>query len=216
MRASTTRAAIAAVAGLALLGSGRWAAAEEGGRLGPSPWFPVVDPEAGAQETFDQNTLGIVRVGDEGWRVNRGKYRTLLARHDFFVTVGRTDLARHQATSAATSRIVFWSGFVGVAVGAGLLYAHAAKGGVDPSVQSGLIFAGGGLAAMWISTWITGPSVAPEEAEEMAQRYNEQLKLHIERETGTERRKPMQVRAPTLRPWTDGRSGGGLIALVTF
>lgn len=105
--------------------------ADADGRLGAAPWFPIVEPEANPQETFEQNTLGVVHLGESGWRVNRGRYRALLTRHDFYVTVGRADLARHDAASAATSRIVFWSGFASVAVGAGLLYAHGAPG--EPS-----------------------------------------------------------------------------------
>ena len=191
------------------------------GQLGAAPWFPAVDP-ASPQETLEQNTLGVVEVGDGGWRVNRGKYRALLARHDFFVTVGRTDSARHHAASAATSRILFWSGLAGVGVGIGLLYAHAAEGGFEPSATPGLACAAGGLVTVWISSWFTGPTVTPEEAEEMAYRYNVRLKLHIERETGGETRGPQQAaaprapRAPRFLPWTDGRSAGGVMALVAF
>jgi hypothetical protein len=187
------------------------------GRPGPGPWFPLIDPEA-PQETLEHNTLGIVRVGESGWRANRGKYRALLDRHDFFVTVGRTDLARHQATSAATSQVMFWSGIAGVATGGLLLYAHASEGGFDPSIRTGLIFVGGGLLVSWISTWITGPSVAPEEAEEMAGGYNELLKLHIEREIGSPRPRPVRASAPppSLAPWADGRSAGGLMLRTAF
>jgi hypothetical protein len=203
----------AAGIGLVLALLARPAAAD--GQLGAAPWFPAVDP-AGPQETFEHNTLAVVQTGEEGWRANRGKYRTLLTRHDFFVTVGRTDLARHQAASAATSRILFWSGLAGVGVGIGLLYAHVAEGGYDPSATPGLAFAAGGLVTVWMSSWFTGPSVAPEEAEEMADRYNIRLKLHIERETGGETRRPQQAARPRVLPWTDGRSAGGLMALVTF
>jgi hypothetical protein len=208
---------IGVVVGLAAVLLAARPAAAEGGHLGASPWFPHVDADANPQETYDLNTLGVVRLGEEGWRVNRGKYRSLVSRHDFFVTVGRTDLARHDARSDAISSIVFWSGLASVGVGAVLVYAHGTPGGLDPSLQSGLLFGAGGFVGMWISTWFTGATVAPEEAEEMAQRYNEQLQLHIERETGSERRKPMQVRAPTLLlPWTDGLSGGGVMALAVF
>ena len=41
------------------------------------------------------------------------------------------------------SREVFWSGVVGMGVGVGLLYAHAAEGGFEPSATPGLICAGG-------------------------------------------------------------------------
>ena len=220
MRASS-RATGGIAAGFAavlviLLVAARPALADES-RLGEAPWFPLIDPQA-PQETFELNTLGIVHVGESGWRANRGKYRSLLTRHDFFVTVGRTDLARHQATSAATSQVVFWSGIASVGAGGLLLYAHASEGGFDPSIRTGLIFVGGGLLATWISTWITGPSVASDEAEEMALRYNEQLKLHIEREIDSPRPRPIRASAPapTVAPWADGRSAGGLALRAVF
>ena len=206
-----------------LLGHARPARADEG-RLGPAPWFPMLDPATSPEETYEQNTLGIVH-GGEDWRPNRGKYRSLLSRHDFFVTVGRTDLARHQAASAATSRIVFWSGVASVGVGAALVYAHAVRGGFEPSATSGLIFAGSGLLACWISTFITGPSVSIEEAEEMAHRYNQQLKVHIEHEVGDKAPPPVQAARPAqpspralswIAPWIDGRSAAGLLAAAAF
>lgn len=207
---------MAALVALLVLAPARPARADDG-QQGGSPWFPLVDPEA-PQETFDRNTLGIVRVGESGWRANRGKYRSLLDRHDFFVTVGRLDLARHQASSAATSRVVFWSGIAGMGTGALLFYAHVSEGGFDPSFRTCLLFVGGGLLATWISTWITGPTVSSDEAEEMALRYNDQLKLHIEREIGSPPTRPLQAAAPAPKvvPWTDGRSAGGLALRAVF
>lgn len=156
-------------------------------------------------------------MGDAAWRANRGKYRSQLSRHDFFVTVGRTDLAEHEGRSAATSRIVYWSGFASAVVGLGLFYAHSSQGGFDPSVRTGLIFVGGGVIAICVSAYITGPDVSADQAEEMALRYNQQLKLHIERAIGSDRPRPMQVLAPPwLVPWIDGRSGGGLRLLTVF
>ncbi len=192
------------------------AAAAEGGQLGASPWFPLVDVEKGAGETYDLNTLDIIRVGEEGWRPNRGKYRSLLSRHDFYVTVGRTDLARRESASAATSNVLFWVGCAGVVVGGLLLYAHVSPGGADPGVESGLLVAGAGLGTAYLSTFFTGPSVSPEEAMEMTQRYNERLKLHIEEQSGEAKPRPLQALAPRVVPWSDGRSAGGLLALFAF
>jgi len=194
----------------------RQAVAGEPGTLGPSPWVPLVDGEQDAGELYQLNTLAIVRIGDEGWRVNRGKYRKLLTRHDFYVTLGRTDLARHDAASAATSRLLFWSGVAGVAVGALLLYAHVSPGGADPGAAPGLIVAGGGLASVYVSSFFTGPSVEPEEAEEMAQRYNEHLKHHLEDPPASSGLRRVQARALRLLPWTDGRAAGGLMVLAAF
>ena len=194
----------------------RPAQAAETGQIGTSPWFPFVASPEAAQETYELNTLGIVRVGDESWRADRGKYRALVSRHDFYVTVGRTDLARHEAASAATSSILFWSGFAVVAAGAIMFYAHASPGGADPGVAPVLIAACGGLGAMYLSSFFTGPSVSQAEAEEMSQRYNARLKQQIEQELPASSPRPVQARAPRVLPWTDGRSGGGLMAVASF
>jgi hypothetical protein len=199
-----------------LTGTARRAVAGEPGTLGASPWFPLVNGEQDVDDVYQQNTLAIVHIGADGWRANRGKYRSLLTRHDFYVTVGRTDLARHDSASAATSRLFFWSGIAGVAVGALLFYAHVSPGGTDPGAAPGLILAGAGLTSMYVSSFVTGPSVEPEEAEEMAQRYNEHLKQHLEAPRDPPGPGPMQVGAPRLLPWTDGRAGGGLSLLATF
>lgn len=55
----------------------------QGTELGPTPWFPIADPEKTPHELFEQNTLGIIRVGEQGWRANRGRYRESLTRRDF-------------------------------------------------------------------------------------------------------------------------------------
>ena len=176
--------------------------------------------QKGAAETYDQNTLDIIRVGDEGWRANRGKYRSQLSRHDFYVTVGRTDLARREVSAAATSRALLWFGCAGAVIGGVLVYAHVSPGGASPRLETGLIVAGAGVGTAYLSTFFNGPSVSQDEAAEMTQRYNERLKLHIEQQSGEAKPKPVQALTPRVVPFvvrsTDGRSGGGLLALVTF
>ncbi len=195
---------------------GRQPAGQAIGQLGETPWLPVVDPAVGPQETFELNTLDIVRVGEDGWRPNRGKYRSLLSRHDFYVTLGRTDLAGSDAASATTSRVLMWSGYAGVAVGGLLFYAHLSPGGVDPGLTPGLVCVGAGAVAVLASGWFTGPSVSQAEAEEMARRYNERLRAHIQHEGDDDRPQPVQALAPRFVPWTDGRSGAGILAVGAF
>jgi hypothetical protein len=210
-------AAVAVLAGT-LLGA-RPAAAqsgETGGQIGEAPWLPVVDPAVGPEETLELNTLDIVRVGEDGWRPNRGKYRSLLSRHDFYVTVGRTDLASRDAGSASTSRWLMWSGYAGVAAGALLLYAHLSPGGADPGIAPGLVCVAGGGIAVFASGWFTGPAVSQAEAEEMARRYNDRLRAHLEGEGGDDRPTPVQAMGPRFVPWVDGRSGAGLVAVGSF
>ncbi len=82
----------------------------------------MVDPEKGAEETFELNTLGLIREGDGAdaeWRISRGKYRESVSRHDFFITVGRPDPARRESSrqvEARTAMVV--GGITGIIVGA--------------------------------------------------------------------------------------------------
>lgn len=206
--------AVVVLAG-AVLGLPGRAAAEDDGRLGQAPWFPMIDAEKSAQELVEQNALGIIRVGDQGWRANRGKYRSSLTRVDFYKTIGRVDLARQQSSSNTTSAVLTWTGVVGIGAGALLFYAHVAQGGLEPGPLPGLVFVGGGLASFGVSSFFTGPSVSADEAEEMSRRYNEVLKRHVEDET-ERKQAPIQALRPRILPWTDGRTGGGLTALAVF
>jgi hypothetical protein len=198
-----------------LVGRPRQASATEG-ELGPTPWFPSADPEKTPLELLEQNTLAIIRIGEQGWRANRGRYRASLTRRDFYLTVGRGDLAERQAASNATSRTLTVTGVAGIGIGVLLLYAHFARGGLEPGLLPGLVVFGGGVAAYGASAFVTGPSVSADEAEVMIRRYNERLKLHIEDETGTRKEAPIQASRPRLFPWTDGRTGAGVMAVAVF
>jgi hypothetical protein len=191
-------------------------ASAEDGRLGAEPWYPFLDPEKSPEEVLERNALAIVRIGDEGWRVNRGSYRSLVSRRDFYVTLGRGDLARREAKAEAWSSTLFWSGVVVMSVGTIVLYTHGADGGLDPGLPPGLIVFGGGLALMLSAGFFTPPNIPADEAVDMVERYNQLLKLHIEREMGVPKPKPVQASAPRIVPWTDGRSGGGFVMLATF
>jgi hypothetical protein len=191
-------------------------AAAEDGRLGARPWYPPVEPDKPPEETLDKHTLGIVRVGDNDWRVNRGKYRALMSRRDFYFTVGRGDLATRLEDAQNWSSVLFWSGVAGMAAGVGLLYASSADGGLEPSRRTGLIVLSGGLAVMLSSAFTREPDIPLDEAIDMAERYNKSLKAHIEREMGITKPNPVQAAAPRIGPWTDGRSSAGMFMLVTF
>ena len=122
-----------------LTATARPAVAAEPGTLGVLPGSLWSTGNRTPSRCTSRTRWAIVHVGADGWRANRGKYRSLLTRHDFYVTLGRTDLARHDAASATTSHWLFWSGLAGVAVGALLFYAHVSPGGTDPGAAPGLI-----------------------------------------------------------------------------
>src|SRR4051794_4253102 len=98
---------------------------------GGTPWFPMVDTR-GPDETFELNTLAVIRVGDDNWRVNRGKYRESVTVHDFYVTIGRADLARKDRESATLSTLLTVAGWGAVGAGTLLTFAHLSPGGLDP------------------------------------------------------------------------------------
>lgn len=205
---------MALVIGIMLTAEARWAHAGDGDG---KPWLPLVGEDDTPAGLYDTHSLSMIRVGEQGWRINRGKYRSSISRHDFFLTVGRQDLALHESRSAAMSSIMAWGG-AGLVVG-GLWWAYAAisPGGFDPSPGLGFGVACIGVVSLYSSSWVTGPSLGQDEAETMALRYNDQLKEHIERETGMEQRKPLHVRLRGLVPWAEGRAGTfGVLALATF
>jgi len=202
---------------LLVLGLSAPAARADDGDGAGRPWFPMIDPRAPG-ETYDLNELSVIRVGADDWRVNRGKYRESVSRHDFFVTIGRGDLAQRETSARATSGAILWCGVTAMGIGTWMLYAHFSPGGLDPSPAWGLgLLAGGGVAAL-VSGHIDGPSLSQDEVDGMARRYNDQLRTHIEEEDG--QRPPSRIQAhlelPRLAPWTDGRSGLGLLAVGRF
>ena len=180
-----------------------------------APWFPMVEENATADDVYAAFSLSVVRGGDTVWRVNRGRYRESVARRDFFVTVGRQDLAARETGAAQLSSILTWGG-LGVAAGGALfLYAHATPGGVDPPAWPGLVLLGGGLTGLIIGQLVSGPRVTTDEVEEMTTRYNNQLKAHIEDKTGVVKPQPVQARLQMVAPWAGG-SSFGLLATATF
>src|SRR6185369_17471625 len=94
-------------------------------------------PGKGAEETFELNTLGLIRVGGEEWRVFRGKYRSSVNRHDFFVTLGRPDLAAREASRRTAENAFYYGGLGTALVGGALLFAHLQSGGFDPPPAAG-------------------------------------------------------------------------------
>jgi hypothetical protein len=181
--------------------------------LGSSSWFPLVDPAVGAEETFELNTLGIIREGAQ-WRVVRGKYRASVSHHDFFRTVGRPDLDTQDASRRFTHNALLLGGYGVAAVGVGLLFAKAVKGGFDPPWAVGGGILAGGCLAVWVSGAFEDPALSPSEADELASRYNEQLRLHLEQPERAPRI-VAQRRMPLLFPWVSS-SAGGMAASLTF
>src|SRR5262245_35528419 len=90
------------------------AAEARAAELGDTVWIPKVDPEKGVEETIELNLLGMIRSDDDGdadWRIFRGKYRESVSRRDFFITVGRPDLADRESSRRTKRTILLWSGY---------------------------------------------------------------------------------------------------------
>jgi hypothetical protein len=180
------------------------------------PWLPMVEEDASPDEVYGKYALSVVHVGDEGWRVNRGQYRESVSRKDFFVTVGRPDLAAREQSRNGL-QIGLLSTSVGLVITGGVvMFAGISKGGWDPPPTWGFATMGAGAALVLIGSMIHGPIVTVDEVDAVVNRYNDLLKAHIEEETGTSKPKPIQARLELISPFVDGRSGGGLMAVASF
>jgi hypothetical protein len=180
------------------------------------PWLPMVEDGASPDDVYSKYSLSVVHVGDDGWRVNRGQYRESVSRKDFFVTVGRPDLAAREQSGSGARNGLIWSGVCVAVTGGVLMLAGISKGGWDPPPLWGLATMGVGIGLVWIGSGVHGPEVTSGEADAVVNRYNDLLKAHIEEETGTSKPKPIQARLELIAPFVDGRSGGGLMAVASF
>jgi len=209
---TTTRAALPRIAIVAALGLACWLgpAAVRAAELGDTVWIPMVDPDKGAEATFEQNTLGLIHEGEGAnadWRICRGKYRESVSRHDFFITVGRPDLARRQASRQSKHNWMVLGGVAGIIGGAWVIGASVSKGGWDPPWYLGGGLMAGGAIAYFASDIFEGPELKVDEAESLVRRYNEylqeRLKLNPERENRIH-----VVQSFQLAPWIAPGSGG--------
>jgi hypothetical protein len=179
----------------------------------------MVDPEKGAEETFALNTLGLIREGDDGdaeWRIVRGKYRDSVSRHDFFITVGRPDLAKRESSRRSRQTLLVVGGLGAILAGSWVLFATASEGGWDPhwALGAGLV-AGGFISFYWVSDVFSGPDLKVDEAEGLIRRYNEHLQDRLQRPTDRDKRIQV-VQSLHLAPWFAPGSGGGLAVAARF
>jgi hypothetical protein len=182
--------------------------------LGDTVWIPMVDPDKGAEETFALNTLGMIRGGEGGdadWRIFRGKYRASVSRHDFFITVGRPDLARRQSSRQSRHTLMVVGGIVSAVAGVYVAYAAVSKGGWDPPLAPGAGLIAAGLLAYWTSGVFSGPDLEIGEAESLIRRYNERLQDRLIR-PGTREKQVQVVQSFQLAPWIAAGSGGLAVA----
>lgn len=178
--------------------------------LGDTVWIPLVDPEKGAEETFAQNTLGLIHEGEGAnadWRICRGKYRESVSRHDFFITVGRPDLARRESSRNSKHNWMVLGGIAGIIAGPVVLGASFSKGGWDPPWALGAGLIAGGAISYFASDIFAGPDLKVDEADGLVRRYNERL---LDRLRPPERESRIQaaVQSIELAPWIAPGSGG--------
>jgi len=209
-------AAVAGAVALVLLAAPRSARAANDQQPPGKPWLPMVEEGASPEEVYATYSLSVVHVGENEWRVNRGPYRESVSRSDFFVTVGRPDLAEREQRGNSKQNAFVFTGFALLATGGVVLYAGASRGGWDPPPVYGFGMMAAGVGVLWIGLRMHGPLVTPEEVDGVVGRYNELLKVHIEEETGTSKPRPVQARLELIAPFVDGRSGGGLMAVASF
>src|SRR4051794_16524351 len=183
-----------------------WTQAAE---LGDTVWIPLVDPEKGPEETFAQNTLGFIREGEEAdanWRISRGKYREAVSRHDFFITVGRPDLARRESSRQSKHTMLLVGGVAGIVAGAWTVGASFSKGGWDPPWPLGAGLMVGGVVAYFVSDLFDGPDLKVDEADGLVRRYNE--RLHDSLTVPQPESHLRVVQSLQVAPWIAMGSGG--------
>jgi hypothetical protein len=121
--------------------------------------------------------LGIGIVKADSWRPVRGKYRWRMSRQEFFLHVGRRDLAEQQSSTDTWSDVLFYGGFAVTL--SGVLYPFLTRN-EDGGIQSeGLLIGGalflGGLVMSNVGAAFSGPVVDAKAASSLALRYNERL-----------------------------------------
>jgi len=203
------------IVGALALASWLVAAAAHATDLGDTVWIPMVDPEKGAEETLELNSLGLIREGegaDADWRIYRGKYRESVSRHDFFITVGRPDLAKRESSRQSRHSLLVIGGVTAIVAGSWLVFAAVSKGGWDPPLALGAgLMAGGFISFFWVSNLFSGPDLNLDETEGLIRRYNERLRDRLIQPA--DRGNRIQVMQTLhLAPWIAPGSGGLAVA----
>jgi hypothetical protein len=192
-------------------------AAAHAADLGDNVWIPMVDPAKGAEETLELNALGIIREGEDAkadWRVFRGKYRSSVSRHDFFITVGRPDLDRRESSRQSKHTSMVVGGVAAIIVGVFVAGASFSKGGWDPPWYVGVGLMAGGFVVFQVSDVFAGPDLNVDEADGLVRRYNERLLERLN--PPTDPRKHIQaLDSLRLAPWI-ALGSGGLAATARF
>jgi hypothetical protein len=193
-------------------------AAGHAAELGGTVWVPMVDPEKGPEETLELNTLGVIREGDGAnadWRIYRGKYRESVSRHDFFIAVGRPDLAQRDSSRQSKHTALVVGGLAATVAGVWVLGATFTKGGWDPPAWlGGALMAGGVISFFWLSDLFEGPDLKVDEAEGLVRRYNEHLQERLKPPAERDNRiQAMRLgQSLHLAPWLAPGAGGLAVA----
>jgi len=197
----------------------RAASAEETPPEKHEPLFPRMDSRHSPEETFDLNTFSIIREG-ASWRVNRGKYRESTTRNEFLTTIGRQDLLPTVDPTRRTAGLAtLWTGIVMASVGGGLLAYELEHSDVPNFTGTTVDKAAWGLIGVGTVAIIAGallskrrgPRISSEDAERMADDYNNQLKAFMRRQIDEA---PVQARGPAAVP--AGPRVVGLVAALRF
>ncbi len=148
-----------------------------------------------AAETLQLNTLGLVHqrltkisligipiVREDTWYPVVGKYRYGLSREEFYLRVGKPELAAQQSSRDTTSNILFYGGFAVALSGIVVpLVTQDEDGVTEGGILIGAALFVGGVVMSNIGSAMSGPVIDQTEAEALAQRYNGALALRVSR-----------------------------------
>jgi len=163
------------LAGAQLLGARAAVAAET-----VQPTFDNLEQKDTPQETYGANAFSIVSVTGGGgyWRPVRGIYRISTEPDVFFRALGREDLARHYSRRHGTGVLLRGLSYVAGLSGLGLLGWGLLEAKAIPAI------AGLGLLVSWpvldyVGSELQKPDLPPEQALDLAGRYNEALRVKL-------------------------------------
>jgi hypothetical protein len=126
---------------------------------------------------YEAARLCLIRINQNDFSICRGPYREEVTAYDFYVLVGRQDLADKDSHRRLALGLTVGGGLAAALLGLVSLVAPIVPGSDEKApwpVTVGLI--GGGLTIGWIgSAAFGGPTVTPNEAAGLVNLYNARL-----------------------------------------
>jgi len=151
-----------------------------------SPTFADVEPQRDAEATFVANAYSLIHIGplprgsgDSSWRPSRGLvYRFSKTYGDFFLSLGRPDLASRVGSQRLQSNTLLIANYPVGIVGVLLLVDGLYKGSAALAITGGGLMVGATVMRI-VGNDLKKTGFPEDEAQDMADRYNQALRRHL-------------------------------------